>query len=135
MHSLTLGDWADRLIYYDYIKRGDCGKVFGGPGVPLWDGTGQLRAANSAFKVFKITNADPGKTTIFLESRNYTYNRTLDSALKPFGDTAFVVTRKDTSSAHYSKSQYGQWPLIGTLTGQPPNAQQPAAEDASMILP
>jgi prepilin-type N-terminal cleavage/methylation domain-containing protein len=130
-----LGDYVDRLITYDYLKRGDCGKLFGGPGVPLWDGSGQLTQNNCAFKVFKVTSSDSG-SVIFLESKNYTYNQPLDASKKPFGDTAFVVTRKDTSSTNYSKPQYNLWQQIGTLTGAPSDAttNQAPTEDQSTLL-
>jgi hypothetical protein len=122
------------MIAYDYVKRGDCGKVFGGPGVPLWDGSGQLTSRECAFKIFKITKKDLGNT-VFLETRNYTYNQPPNPAVKPYGDTAFIVTRKDTSSTNYSKPQYNLWQQIGTLTGQPEDSTKPAVETPAMILP
>jgi hypothetical protein len=134
---VSLGDYVDRLIAGDYLKRGDVGSLFSGPGIPRWNGVGQITAANSAFKVFKITRSDPGQA-IFLETRNYAYNRPLSRDALPLGDAGFVVGQKDTSATNYTAQQYNLWRQIGTLTGQAPGSEDheaPGTETASMMLP
>ncbi len=72
---------------------------------------------NCAFKVFLVKKDDPADT-VFLVSKNYTYNTPLnDPNAKPFGDKGFVVIRKDGSGGIFKKSQAKSLDLIGKLPG------------------
>lgn len=131
---VTLGDYVDRMIEYDYVKRGDVPKLFATRIMTRWDGVGQLSNKDSAFKIFKVTKED-APSTIFAETWNYTYNQPLADKPALFPTSTFVVTRKDGSSVAYQKQQYSYIDQIGTLTGHDPDSQKPAVETPEMILP
>ena len=130
----SLDSYVQRLMTYDYIKAQDVGKVFGGPGLPVWSGTGTFAYTNSAWKVFKVLGSDGGNT-VFLESKNYTFNTPLSGATAPYGDTGFVIARKDSSATSYQKQQAQNVMQIGYLTGTAdPSPTNPGVESQANFL-
>ena len=64
----TLSDFVNRLVEYDYLKQGDLW-VFSGPGLPPPKAGAPFEDKNCIFKVFLVTEDDPGDT-VFLMTKN-----------------------------------------------------------------
>lgn len=125
----TLADYVNILVRGGYLKPNDL-HIFSGAGYEAYKGTltsgsnGVLSPAfedekNCAFKIFLVKEAD-SSNTIFLASKNYTYNSALDDKAKPFGDKGFVVVRKGGDARILKKTQAKSnnlHQIIGTLPG------------------
>jgi prepilin-type N-terminal cleavage/methylation domain-containing protein len=123
----NLSDYVQRMLEYDYFKKGDVAKVFAASGIQPWGGDGQFNSKNSAFKIYKVKDNDPS-STLLLATKNYTYNQNLsDPQAKPYGDKGFVVVRKGGDGAAYNKKQGKLVMQIGTLPGNP-DPSQPGAD-------
>ncbi len=115
----NLPTYIERLIDYDKLQPGDVAKIFSAPGIPQWNGQGQMASKNSAFKIYKVKDNDGGNT-ILVATKNYKYNEKLkDPTAKPYGDKGFVVVRKGGDGTAYTKQQGELIMQIGTLTGNP----------------
>ena len=122
----NLSDYVTLLVRDELLKPSDL-KVFSAAGLKPYEGmlssgsNGGLFPAfkdeNCALKVYLVKKDDPADT-IFLVSKNYTYNTPLnDSKAKPFGDKGFVVIRKDGSAGIFKKAQAQALNLVGQLPG------------------
>lgn len=122
----TLGDYANVLVRSGYLKPGDL-KIFCGPCCRPYRGTlssgtnGVLVPAfideNSAYKVYLDKDTDPSNT-LFLASKNYTYNTPLNNPnAQPFGDRGIVVLRKGGDASELKKQQVQTLQRIGELPG------------------
>ncbi|HEY2124827.1 MAG TPA: prepilin-type N-terminal cleavage/methylation domain-containing protein [Chthoniobacterales bacterium] len=137
----TVADFVTRLVDNDYLKAGDL-KVFAAPGITPWVGTytappdanstGNFAPAfngntNCAFKIYKVTDRDPGNT-IFLATKNFTYTDAvaISTTTTPFGDKGFVIFHKGGDGTFYKKQQATNKNLLGNPPGggdvsPPPN--------------
>ena len=98
----NLSDYVNLLVRNGYLNAADL-KIFSGPGFKPYKGTltsgsnGVLdppfTEENCAFKVYLVKKDDPSNT-VFLVSKNYTYNMPLNPQAKPFGGKGFIVSRK-----------------------------------------
>lgn len=123
----TVGDYVNILVRNDYLKPGDL-KIFAATGIPSYPGgtlssgsNGTLTPAFAeeycAYKVFLVKKDDPSDT-VFLTTKNYTYNTPLnDPKAKPFGDKDFVVMRKGGDASSLKKQQAQDLQIIGKLAG------------------
>ena len=113
------------LVRNDYLKPGDL-KIFALIGYKSYEGSlssgsnGVLvppfAEENCAFKVYLVKDAD-SSNTVFLASKNYTYNTPLgNSNAKPW-DRGFVIIRKDGSASVFKKAQAQSLEKIGPLPG------------------
>ena len=125
-HIANLSDYVNLLVRNDYLKAGDL-KIFAGPEFNSYKGTlssgsnGVLAPAfaeeNCAFKMYLVRDDDPSNT-LFLATKNYTYNKPLnDPKAKPYGDKGFVVIRKGGDGSIYKKQQAQTLSMIGQLPG------------------
>ena len=138
----TVADFVGRLVDNDYLKAGDL-KVFAAPGVTPWNGTYTKPAsataqgtfspvfsgsANCAFKIYKVTDKDPGNT-IFLATKNFTYtsdaSKAISSTATPFGDKGFVIFHKGGDGTFYKKQQATNKTLLGSPPGEGDVASPP----------
>lgn len=119
----NLSNYVTRLIDYDKLQKGDVAKIFSAPGVPQWNGQGEFSSNNSAFKIYKVKENDPG-STLLVATKNYRYNNNLDNPeAKPYGNKGFVVVRKGGDGTAYTRQQGRLLMQIGTLPGNPdPNS-------------
>lgn len=136
----NLAEFVQRLVKYEYLKAGDL-KVFTASGIMPYKGSadatsGQLSTpfndSNSAFKLYWVRDNDPANT-LFLATKNYTYNQELNATAKPFGDKGFVVIRKGGDAASYKKQQAtgnNVQQIIGNVPGAG-NSSTPGTESAS----
>ena len=122
----TVSDYVNILVRYDYLKPGDL-KVFACAGMTPYPGGTLTSGSNgvlkppfeekyNAFKIFLVKEKD-APDTIFLTSKNYTYNTPLDPNAKPFGAKGFVVCRKAGDASYYKNTQALSPQLIGPLPG------------------
>jgi len=124
-HIATLGDFANVLVRNNYLNPDDL-KIFSGPGCKVYKGklssgsNGVLVPAfteeNCAFKVYLVKKDDPADT-VFLASKNYTYNTMLNPNAVPFGDKGFMVFRKGGDASILKKAQVHSLQLVGKLPG------------------
>jgi prepilin-type N-terminal cleavage/methylation domain-containing protein len=109
--------YATLLVSNDFLKPADAVKVFAAGGVPPGTATSNsvtLTSTNTGFKFYKVKDAD-ANITVFITSKNYTYNTELSSSSKPFGDAGFMVMRKGGDAALFRKSQATATNLVGEL--------------------
>ena len=119
----TLGDFVTLLVKNEYLKAGDLhifsainikpyrGELCGDVLVPAFDGK------YSGAKVYLVRDGDAGDT-LFLASKNYTYNTPLtDPSAKPFGDKGFVACQKGGNCFQFKKQQTQDLQTIGQLPG------------------
>ena len=107
--------YANHLVTNDFIKAPDAVRIFNGGGLPIGSFASNsvtITSSNSPFKFYKVKDIDPN-VTVFITTRNYTYNTPLDGSLKPFGDVGFVVMRKGGDGAIFRKAQAKATNLIG----------------------
>jgi len=127
-HITTVEDFVNVLVRNEYLCRGDL-KVFTAAGCKAYPCNSSSSSDRNrtlvppfaeeynAYKVYLVKKNDPADT-LFLASKNYTYNTPLnDPNAKPFGDKGFVVFRKDGSGSILKKAQAQNLPLVGKLTG------------------
>lgn len=122
----SLSDYVNIMVRNGYLKPNDL-KIFanrdfkaykgalsaGGDGVLV----PSFKDENSALKVFLVKESDPSNT-VFLASKNYTYNKPLNHPnAKPYGDKGFVVVRKGGDGAFLTKARTGSLNLVGALPG------------------
>jgi len=117
----TVQQFADMLITNDFLKAQDVAKVFSAAGMPRISSTTNtviINAANSAFKIYKIADADPG-VAVFITTQNLnTFGSELTTNL-PFKENGFVLVRKAGDGAVYKKSQAVETNLLGVLPAIP----------------
>ena len=121
----SVNAFASWLVTNGFLNGKDAAKVFATAGVIKSDvassNTVTINPENTGFKFYKVKDADPG-VTIFITTKNYTYNTDLSSTTKPFGDAGFVVLQKSGDGNVYRKVQAKQTNLFGEL---PPSDQTP----------
>lgn len=88
----TTGQYVERMVDHRYLDRGSLAKLFAGPDVSVYPGTGPFQGKYSAFNVYKVTGNDPDNA-IFLATKNFTYGSALDPT-KPYGDKGCMIMRK-----------------------------------------
>ena len=59
---------------------------------------------NCAYKIFLVKKDDPADT-VFLTSKNYTYNTLLNPNAKPYGDKGFIVMHKGGDVSVFKKEE------------------------------
>ena len=122
----TLGDYVNLLVCNGYLNPGDL-KIFSAPGCKAYKGAlssgsnGVLVPAftdeDSALKVYLVKESD-SSNTVFLASKNYTYNTPLNHPnVQPYGDKGIVVLRKGGDASILKKQQTQKLNLIGQLPG------------------
>ena len=123
----TFEDYVNVLVRNDYLKPGDL-KMFSAPGTKAYRGGTLSSGSNgvltpafteeyNAFKVYLVKGDDPGDT-LFLATKNYTYNTPLnDPHAAPYGDNGFVVLRKGGDAAILKKAQAQTLSVVGKLPG------------------
>ena len=122
----TLADYVNLLVRNDYLKATDL-IIFSGPGFKPYKGTlssGSNRVLvpafteeNCAWKIYLVKDDNPADT-LFLASKNYTYNRPLnDPNAKPFGDKGFMVFHKGGDGSVLKKVHAQTLPVVGKLPG------------------
>jgi prepilin-type N-terminal cleavage/methylation domain-containing protein len=113
----TVQQFADMLITNDFLKAQDVAKVFSAAGMPSISSTtntATITAANSAFKFYKVADADPG-VSVFITTQNLnTFGQALTTNL-PFKENGFVLIRKAGDGAVYKKAQATETNLLGIL--------------------
>jgi len=127
-HITNLADFVNVLVRNDYLKPNDL-KVFSAAGCARYPDNGTLSSGSngvlvpafteeySAFKVYLVKKDDPANT-VFLASKNYTYNTKLNTpSAKPLGDKYFVVYCKGGDGSYHKKSQAQSLQIIGKLPG------------------
>jgi len=125
-HISTLADYVNFLVHNGYLSvselhiftnlgyedRGKLSLASNGVLVPAF------REEYSALKVYLVKKGDPADT-VFLTSKNYTYNTPLNNPkAKPFGDKGFVVCNKGGDAHVFKKQQAQDLPVIGKLPGE-----------------
>ena len=113
----TVGDFASWIVTNGFMHGKDAVKVFAVPGVPPGTGSSNtvtITTSNTGFKFYKAKDTDPS-VTVFITSKNYTYNTDLSKDSKPFGDAGFMVLRRGGDAAVYRPVQSKQTNLIGEL--------------------
>ena len=122
------------MVSGDYLKVGDL-KVFAAPGItPFTTGTdpANFKGINNAFKVFKVTEQSDA-STIYLETKNFTFGTGLTAGVAPYGDKGFVVIHKGGDGSKYKKGQAKQTQLLGQLlTGS--GGEVVTKEDSASLL-
>ncbi len=118
----NIQDFVAILVKEDYLRPSDL-KVFAAAGIqyytpsdPNGTYTPPFEDKNSAFKVYLIRKDAPEKE-VFLATKNYTYDTSLNSKAKPFGEDGFVIARKAGDVSMYKKQQIHNLELIGSLPG------------------
>ena len=109
--------YANHLVSNDFMKPADAVKVFNGGGLPpgsFASNSVTISSSNSPFKFYQVKDVDPN-VTVFITTRNYTYNSPLDASTKPFGDVGFMVMRKGGDGAIFRKAQATATNLIGSV--------------------
>lgn len=97
----SVGEYVERLVKYKYLDRENLAKLFAGPSVTRYDGTGPFHGRNSVFQVYKIKDSD-SDMAIFLSTKNFTYGAPLD-ATKSYGVKGAVIVRKGGDAQSLSK--------------------------------
>lgn len=93
VNPISLGSqYVERLVEYKYLDRGTLAKLFGGPGVTPYSGSGRFEGKNSVYHFYKIKDSDLDEA-LFLATKNYTFASALDEH-KPFGNKGAVIVRK-----------------------------------------
>jgi len=114
--------FVNMLVGNDYLKPQDAVKLFSAPGITPGSvasaTNATLTTANSAFSVYPVSGSD-SSTTIFITTKNYTYNTALTPTNVPYKDVGFIVFRMGGDGAMYKKAQYGQTNTLGTLPTVP----------------
>jgi prepilin-type N-terminal cleavage/methylation domain-containing protein len=120
-------DYLQRLTEYTSTKIGDIKKLTAAPGIQPFDGETMDTFnpdRNCAFKIFKVTENDGGDT-VFLTTKNYTYNESLSPTTSQYKDKGFVVTQKLGSSSAYKKQEVKAILRIGLLPGRKDTQDRP----------
>jgi prepilin-type N-terminal cleavage/methylation domain-containing protein len=112
----NLPQFVKRLEQFDYVKKSDLGRIFSAPGIRAYDGTGEFSSQNSAFKIYKVTDADVSNV-LFCATKNYTFNEGLDATTAPYADKGFVILRKGGDAIPYYNRQSALNKNIGFMPG------------------
>jgi len=89
----SIGEYAERLVEYKYIDRGDLKSLFYAPDLEPYAGSGELKPENNAFKIYKVKKADVSEV-IFIATKNFTFGKPLDPKEVPFGSLGAVIMHK-----------------------------------------
>jgi hypothetical protein len=131
----TVSSFLKRLVDYDYLKPADLGSFCSGPGVARWNGTAPFEVArHCAWKIYTVGKRD-GAATLFLASRNFTYNAPLDEDAKPYGRNGFVVMRMGGDGAFLKEQQAWHLQVVGLLPGRTDYTQNPHEMPGDTLLP
>lgn len=113
----SIQTYAQHLVTQDFLKPADAVKVFSGGGMrpgSFTDTTVTINAENCPLVFYKVKDTDPN-VTLFITTRNYTYNTVLSPENKPFGDVGFIAFRKGGDGSVFRKGQATATNLIGLL--------------------
>jgi prepilin-type N-terminal cleavage/methylation domain-containing protein len=88
-----IGSFCDRMVDYKYFERGDLRTVFAAPGVTAYNGQGNFSSQNSAFKIYRIKETDPGQC-ILVATKNFTFGQALSDSTAPYAKKGAVIFRK-----------------------------------------
>jgi prepilin-type N-terminal cleavage/methylation domain-containing protein len=120
-------DFYKRLTTYGDLKLADLQPLITAPGLQPWEGT-SIETLNpdrmTAFKIFKVTESD-GPSTVFICTKNYTYNKELEKDKIPFGDKGFVVVNKQGNFSAYKPKQAQSIQNVGLLPGRKDSQDRP----------
>ena len=109
--------YADLFVKSDFLKPNDAIKIFAVPTITPGSAASNsvtIGTDNTGFKFYKVGDSD-ANVSVFITTKNYTYNAPLGSTNKPFGEGAFVVLRKGGDGAVYRKPQATLTNIIGPL--------------------
>jgi len=112
----SLPQFVKRLEQFDYVRKSDLGKIFSAPGIRAYDGNGEFTSQNSAFKIYKVTDADVSNV-LFCATKNFTFGEGLDATASPYSDKAFMVLRKGGDAVPYFNRQSALNKNIGFMPG------------------
>lgn len=88
----SIGGYVEQMTKYKYLDRNALGRLFSGPGISTYPGTGPFEGKHSVFNIYKITEND-FDTALFLATKNFTFGAPLDRK-RPFGTEGAVIIRK-----------------------------------------
>lgn len=126
----SLPELVERMAQQDYIKRGDLGKVFAAPGIPIYNGSGSFQSRNSALKIYKVTENDVAQC-VFAATKNFTFGKGLDDMKVPYKDKGCVIFRKGGDGLALGKMQSKNTALVGFMPGATTQAA-PGKEEGSV---
>jgi hypothetical protein len=78
------------MVELDYLRREDAGKVFGGPGIQPYQGSGPFKSEHSAVKIYHVRGTDLPKC-LFGASKNLTFGMGLDKKKEPYRGKGAVI--------------------------------------------
>ena len=137
--------FVGHLVGNDYLKAGDL-KVFATAGVSAYAKSGATSGSgtaltvsdfelkNSAYKVYMVKESD-SSNTVFLATKNYTYNTALSGTATPFSDKGFVIIRKGGDASSLKKQQATNMNLVGTIPGSPDLTSLGTESPGTTVLP
>ena len=127
----NLSDFAERIVKYDYVKRADLDKLFAGPGVPHYPGTGVFGGKYSAFKIY-LSREDDTSEVLFCATKNFTLGKGLDASAVPYGDRGAVVVHKGGDAWSITKIEALDPTKIGVMPGHK-TAADPGEETSANV--
>ena len=137
----TIAAYLNVLTGKGYLKGGDAVKLLNAPGasytatVTTNNGVDSITngSGTPAFKIWPVQDANPA-TTIFAETRNYTYATALAGTDSPYGTRGFITIKKGGDAAVYRQGQavVGGWP--GNTQFQGAVGQRPT-DDTGTVTP
>ena len=135
---LTVSQYINRLVAYEYLKKEDMAKVLHAPGITPWDTVKELNAdRNCPFKIYRTRDED-GPAVLFCATRNFTYNQDLDAKRTPYGSKSFVVFRKGGDGAVFNNKKMARptnLSTLGLLPGRTDYATRNVETSEDSLLP
>ncbi len=114
----TVQGFASWLVTNGFLHGKDAAKIFHTAGVikstTADSNSVTITPENTGFSFYKARDSDPG-VTIFITTKNYTFNTPLDDNKKPFGAIGFVTLQKSGEAQVFRKNQATQTNLLGEL--------------------
>ncbi len=126
----SISQFVERLVDYKYLERGSLSKLFSGPNVSAYKGTGTFTGENSVYKIYLDRDSDYD-TCLFLATKNFTFGQDLD-AKKPFSDKGCVIVHKGGDAIQLSSKQ-AKNKNVGLMPGST-SQDSPGDEGASSVL-
>jgi prepilin-type N-terminal cleavage/methylation domain-containing protein len=131
----SVKDFYERLTTYGDLKLADLQPLITAPGLQAWEGTSIQTLnpdKNTAFKVFKVSESD-GPSTVFISTKNYTYNKELEKDKIPFGEKGFVIVNKQGNFSAFKPKQFGSIANIGLLPGRKDSQDRPQESQDDLL--